>query len=599
MIELLRKTRNNIGFNLSSILIFEVAYKAVFTMLSWEALRRGTAFALRKAGYSYLTGKNIIPFLFKPFTLLVLAGLIVMQAFILGIELTALLTAYQSSMIRKKVGPGAMLIGGLRKYIRAFQKSFLKLPAMMMGISLILNLVLAPRILMHIRPVNAVIREIWRSQAFSILFVLALILFLGLMLPHILVTEACFLGKLTFREGMQESRRILKHYCLRIVPVFVILNLLIAGFIFLLYMIFSIGAAAAIIVFAESHLSFAVMLRTCSSIELLLLFGGMAVSTLVNHSFLSAVYFKFSGIITKEEDIKIYELVRSKISKKTAGIIAGVGFLIYCIYIVNLVGSGTLLARNAVFETQITAHRGSSIAAPENTIPALERAIEEMSDYAEIDLQETKDGVVVLLHDSSLKRTTGVSANIWTLDYQEVLNLDASAGFANYQDVKVPTFEEVLELCKGKINLNIELKAGQRYAGMPDKVVAFLHEYDFVGQCVITSTSLSMLNRVKELDPEIKTGYIISAAYGNYYEDEAVDFISIRSSFVTESMINRAHSYGKEVHAWTVNSKAEMERLKLLGVDNIITDRPLYAREILLREDATANIFAYLKTIFQ
>ena len=116
-------------------------------------------------------------------------------------------------------------------------------------------------------------------------------------------------------------------------------------------------------------------------------------------------------------------------------------------------------------------------------------------------------------------------------------------------------------------------------------------------QCVITSTNRFYLKRVKAVNPEIRTVYIISAAYGNFYSDEFIDLISIRSSFVTERMIESAHEAGKAVHAWTVNGRVEMERLKQLGVDDMITDRPVLAREILYGEEAKANLLEYLRLV--
>ena len=117
--------------------------------------------------------------------------------------------------------------------------------------------------------------------------------------------------------------------------------------------------------------------------------------------------------------------------------------------------------------------------------------------------------------------------------------------------------------------------------------------------CVITSTSLDYLKQVKQQAPQVRTGYILSAAYGDFYSLEAIDFISIRASFVNRRLVEQAHAQGKAVHAWTVNSKGEMERLYRMGVDNMITDYPLLAREMIYREEATETLLEYLKMIFQ
>ena len=109
----------------------------------------------------------------------------------------------------------------------------------------------------------------------------------------------------------------------------------------------------------------------------------------------------------------------------------------------------------------------------------------------------------------------------------------------------------------------------------------------------------SYLKRVKEFNPDLRTGYILAAAYGKYYESDDFDFISIRSSFVNRRLVEAVHEDGKAVHVWTVNSKTEIEQMKLLGVDNIITDYPVRAREILYREETTETLMEYLKMMLR
>ena len=107
----------------------------------------------------------------------------------------------------------------------------------------------------------------------------------------------------------------------------------------------------------------------------------------------------------------------------------------------------------------VTAHRGYSTAAPENTLPAFQLAIDHHSDRAELDVQMTKDGVVMVTHDTSLRRCTGRNANIYDLTFAQVRERDAGRWFsARYAGTQIPTLEEVLDLCKGKIQLNIEIK---------------------------------------------------------------------------------------------------------------------------------------------
>ena len=221
-----------------------------------------------------------------------------------------------------------------------------------------------------------------------------------------------------------------------------------------------------------------------------------------------------------------------------------------------------------------------------------------MADRAEIDVQETADGQIVLCHDTNLKRVAGVNKKVSDLTLEQIKKLDVGSWFSSqYQGEQIPTLEEVMEYAKGKIDLNIEIKNLGNASDLPENVMELIGQHEMQEQCIITSTNRLYLKRVKAVDPEIRTGYIISAAYGNFYSDDFIDLISIRSSFVTERLMESAHEAGKAVHAWTVNGKVEMERLKQLGVDDMITDRPVLAREILYGEEAKANLLEYLRLI--
>lgn len=238
--------------------------------------------------------------------------------------------------------------------------------------------------------------------------------------------------------------------------------------------------------------------------------------------------------------------------------------------------------------------------APENTLAAVEAAIEEMADYVELDVQMTKDGVMVLSHDATLKRVAGVNRTIASLTWEELQDLDVGSWFSpEFAGERIPRLEEILEFCRGKINLNIEIKNVGKDSPMPEEVARMIRERGMETQCVVTSTSLGYLERIKLLVPEIRTGYILSAAYGDFYFNEKADFISIRASFVNRQVVERAHEKGMGVHAWTVNAKSEMERMRVMGVDNLITDYPVLAREIVYREEATETLLEYLQMVLR
>ena len=269
------------------------------------------------------------------------------------------------------------------------------------------------------------------------------------------------------------------------------------------------------------------------------------------------------------------------------------------LYTYDRIHSGAIAAvRGAISETKITSHRGYSYKAPENTLPAIEAAIDSMSDYVEIDVQETKDDVVVVFHDPSLKRITGEKGRLWEYTYGDLLLMDFGGWFSEeFAGTGILTLAEALEACKGRIDMNIELKADHYSDTLVEETLKLIEEYNMEGQVVLSSTSYRYLKEVKERSPEMETGYILMAAYGTYFEDENIDFFSIRSGFVTENLVDSAHAFGKKIHAWTVNTQGELGRMKRLQVDNIITDRPVLARETLYREEGTESLIEFIRLV--
>lgn len=229
----------------------------------------------------------------------------------------------------------------------------------------------------------------------------------------------------------------------------------------------------------------------------------------------------------------------------------------------------------------ITAHRGASYGAPENTRASVALGIAEKADYVEIDVRLTADGVPVLMHDRALFRTTGVVNEIDKVTYAELGTYDVGCRYAErYTGETVPCLREILEVYGRKVKFNIELKDGESRE-LTGAVAALIKDFGLERRCVVTSASYAQLELVKKLNGNIKTGYIISLVYGEIFGYEAADFFSVKSDCITEQLVKSAHAKGKEIHAWTVNKAYEIKRMQELGVDNIITDKPAYVREIL------------------
>jgi glycerophosphoryl diester phosphodiesterase len=229
----------------------------------------------------------------------------------------------------------------------------------------------------------------------------------------------------------------------------------------------------------------------------------------------------------------------------------------------------------------ITAHRGASASAPENTMAAFRAAMEAGATYAELDVQRTADGRLIVLHDADVLRMGGDPRKVKDLTVVELQAVDIGRRYGpKFTGEVPPTLEEVIALVRGRMKLNVELKYNVQDPGLAPAVVELLKREGFLDQVVITSLDYAALKQVETLEPRLPTGHIVTAAVGNVLRSEA-DFLSLNSARASTSLVRKAHAAGKGVHVWTVNKPDVMLRMIERGVDNIITDDPaLLARVI-------------------
>ncbi|WP_242846157.1 glycerophosphodiester phosphodiesterase family protein [Clostridium novyi] len=230
-------------------------------------------------------------------------------------------------------------------------------------------------------------------------------------------------------------------------------------------------------------------------------------------------------------------------------------------------------ALDMMYDVRVTSHRGNVQRAPENTLSSVREAIKANADFAEIDVVESKDGEIFLCHDINLKKNIGIDKEAWQLNYDDIKDYNNKVNpTRNYEDKKMPLLTHCIDLAKGKIKLNIEIKASPNEKDIVKKVVDIIKEHNFEKGCVVTSLDYETIQEVKRLDPKIKVGYIMFLAKGDI-EKLNVDFYSMEESLVSPDTVYIAHSMGREVHVWTVNNINNMKRFIDMGVDNIITDK--------------------------
>lgn len=252
-----------------------------------------------------------------------------------------------------------------------------------------------------------------------------------------------------------------------------------------------------------------------------------------------------------------------------------------CALIAGLVGATAMHGMNLEDRVEITAHRGGAGLAPENTLAAIRQAIEDGTDWIEIDVQETKDGVVVVAHDSDLAKVAGNPVKIWDATAVELRSIDIGSYFGpQFNGERVPTLEEVLQICKGKVGVNIELKYYGHAQDLENRVIELVERFEMESEIVVMSLESKGIDKLKSLRPEWTVGLLTAVVAGDLTRARA-DFLAVKSSIATPAFIQAAHDRGKTVSAWTVNDGYAMSAMISRGVDNLITDYPDVARRVL------------------
>jgi glycerophosphoryl diester phosphodiesterase len=234
-------------------------------------------------------------------------------------------------------------------------------------------------------------------------------------------------------------------------------------------------------------------------------------------------------------------------------------------------------------EVKIMAHRGASKAAPENSLAAVRMAIDAGSDWVEIDVQETADGQVVVIHDSDFMKLARNKTKVWDARLLDLPNIDIGSSFGPpFENERVPTLSEVLQLCQGKTKVLIELKYYGHDQQLEQRVVDIVEKNGMAKEIMVMSLKPDGVRKIKRLRPNWKCGLLLSVSVGNIQKIEA-DFLAVNARFATRSLINKLHHANKEIYVWTVDDPVSMSSLMNRGVDGLITNLPEVARDVLVQ----------------
>jgi glycerophosphoryl diester phosphodiesterase len=263
---------------------------------------------------------------------------------------------------------------------------------------------------------------------------------------------------------------------------------------------------------------------------------------------------------------------------------AGAFTFVACTSVVVAVLLGSVATARIPFDNtiDIIGHRGAGGVAPENSRAAIERAISAGAQWVEIDVQETADGEVVVIHDSDLMKIAGVDLKVWDATLEKITAVDIGSSFdQNFHNERVPTLREILDLCKGRVGIIIELKSYGHGQMLEQRVIDLVEASGSVDEVQCMSLKAEIVSRLKTMRPQWRVGLLLSLAVGDVRKIEA-DFLAVNARFATSQMVQKAHEANKLLYAWTLNDPVSVSKMVGRGVDGVITDYPDMARQVLV-----------------
>lgn len=597
--------------NIGTLLVFELLYKFA-SMAVFKPLLTGVMkLALKAQGLSYLSDETIGTFIRSPLTWFFLLLIVLGMAFFTLFDICCIITCIHASFRKQAMPLLALMRKGLKTSLRViYQRNIVMILYLLIIIPMTHALVISGYITKFTVP-QFIVDYIMSHTWLAILYI-GFWIYIGLRSFHWIYSLHYFcLENCNFKQARKRSWKLQKnHYWTDLIIVVgwsaACIGIYYGVILFGSWLVSRVNQALPTQdLFSSLTLSgISLLLDVCGALffcfDLPLFF--ICISLLFYYRKAAAgeriprVFRDLDNAyrITNTRWVKKIYMYRKRIIALSIVVVIGVNFAY------NFADRRGVLHMGLDNPVEVTAHRGYSAVYPENTIPAFKGAIQVGADWAELDVQQTADGEVIVMHDSNLKRTTGLDKEVWQVTWDEIKDLDNGSWFdKKYQTVRIPTLEEVLKVCRGKIHLNIEIKPSGHDKDLEEQVAKLLKKYHMRDTCVVSSLKYDSLRKIKQADDSIETAYITSVSYGNFTDLEYADGYSVESTLLSKSFVNKAQKAGKQIYVWTVNSEERLEKVVGMGIDNVITDDPVMAKELIYEQEHSTFWDRYVKQLLQ
>lgn len=596
-----------IKFNWKTLIVFEMIYRLFGLAVIYPIAYRLFYYSVKLTGKEYIANSEFYEYITSPSTILLGLLLFIIFGLYVAYEVVVLSILFRNNNYNNKITIQPLLAQSITKFRRAIIKFNFIIILSSLVFFFLVELLHLVGIASTISLPNAIIDEMKEHMAFyPTLYIFVLILIL-LFVESMFVEIQCSTESVSIKGVFTHSRTLLKKSRFAIIIEFLILNSIINIVFYTLYVIIILLLAISIYLFQEGSFVYPYILTSLYSTFTVIGFLATIVLIPVNFAWINVRYYKnkpYESLKVEDRPTPFVQLMHSnnKLFYRILSVMSIV-FVVIGVFAISSVNSNQ--SQFQLFNTPyVIAHRGGGFYGPENTLIAIEKGIELGSDAIEIDVRFTKDGIPVVIHDATLGRTTDDTSDQFVKDLtlEELQQYDAGSWFGEeFANQTIPTLYDVLSLISKKSNVLIELK--EVYPDTSEVILAIIKEVNFKGEIMIISFDEAFLRDIKSKNENVITLQLLSSFIGDIDilgDKDYIDNYGFKYDAFSDNVeyIQSLQESGKGVYVWTINDETAIIEMNNLGVDGIITDLPLYTREVIYGNKTKSLFVKLLETLF-
>ncbi|WP_157417091.1 glycerophosphodiester phosphodiesterase [Bacillus cereus] len=573
----MRHSFQTVKFAFWNVLTFQLAYKLLAAIVFVPLF--GIIFnkLLYFGGYANATNDELLAFLKTPYGILAIVILSLLALFLIFTEFAVLIIISYFAHKRQKVKLRPILYKTVTYLPTLFTYCLPGFILYAVVLLPLLNMGYETALIPQIQIPNFITGELFKTTMGQVGYYTFFAVVAYLNLRWIFVLPIVVLEQKSFRVAARKSANLVKESFFKVL-LFLVGFFISIGIVYVVFLGIYLLCLWGVYEFTNPKGTFALLAESTISV------------------FLTSTLYLFSFIVTPFYIMAITRLYLQKVPVEDVLLEEGLDYSktkadkcffqkhrwkFIGVYIVGIITAGMVVAfivtfiSNSYKEPIIMAHRGYISKGVENTKEAVQGAIDAKADYAEIDVLQTKDGELAVIHDLKLKRLANANVHVSDLTMAELRQLTLSQDGLSGQ---ISTLDEIIKLANGKIKLNIEVKLHGGEKDFVNKVLKTIKDNEFEKQCVIQTLHYPLIKEFKRANPDIKVGYILYASRANLKNVKA-DFYVAEEYMLNKKLVKEARKLNKSIYVWTVNDMENLKAYYKLNVDGIITDYPEDARE--------------------